>query len=152
MMVLPAVGMNTDHVVGLGPAANCSCCNLSESLCLESAMGLVLAVIGTRLCWNCSLFAIISFYHHDVWCKDLELLWERVGYKRCFEVSIKILLFLCPRMNAPSSVKIELRVINERMKRFSMKNTCSPYRHCCHKMKTDAVSGAGMCPSVRWFT
>lgn len=29
IMVLPAVGMNTDHVVSLGPASNCSCCNLS---------------------------------------------------------------------------------------------------------------------------
>lgn len=29
IMVLPAVSMNTDHVFGLRPAANCSCCNLS---------------------------------------------------------------------------------------------------------------------------
>lgn len=65
-VILPAVGMNTDHVVGLRPAANCSCCNWSWFPCLEFAMWLFLAVIGRGLCWNCSLFTRISYYNHYI--------------------------------------------------------------------------------------
>lgn len=93
MLVLPAVSMNTDHVFGPGPAANCSCCNLSESLCLQSAMGLVLAVIGTRLCSNCSLFTIISYYHHYCMTQEPWVIAPGIRLKRCFEVSVKKILF-----------------------------------------------------------
>lgn len=44
LMVLPSLILNTDHVIGLELTANHSYCNLSYS-----AMGFVLAVVGTRL-------------------------------------------------------------------------------------------------------
>lgn len=71
IMALPAVGMNTDPVVGLGPAANC---NLSSSLWAESAMGIVLVVIKIRLYWNSPLFSLISYHHHYVWFGNPEII------------------------------------------------------------------------------
>lgn len=65
-MLLPAVGINTDHVVGLRPAAERSCCSRSSLPCLHFAVWLLLAVIGARLSWNYSLFTRPPYYNHCI--------------------------------------------------------------------------------------